>query len=158
MIASSIGADEVWIWSDVDGLMTADPRMVPEREVLSEVSYAEAGEMAVFGRKALHPRTLEPVAEKDIPSDSRTRSSPTFRDGREERPEGVHQELVKSVALVKDVAMITLTGASMVGTAGSAARIFDVMPERDQRPDDLAERLRVEHQHGGRPVVACSTR
>ncbi len=67
IIAASIDADEVWIWSDVDGLMTVDPRLEPKARVLREVSYEEAGEMAVFGAKALHPRTLEPVAEKGIP-------------------------------------------------------------------------------------------
>ena len=79
LIAAAIDADEVWIWSDVDGLMTADPRLVPDARVLREVSYEEAGEMAVFGAKALHPRTLEPVAEKGSPSGSGTRSGQRTR-------------------------------------------------------------------------------
>jgi len=128
VIASSIGADEVWIWSDVDGLMTADPRTVPEARVLSEVSYAEAGEMAIFGAKALHPRTLEPVAEKGIP----VRFKNTFKPDQpgtvvRQDPTAYPRNIVKSVALVRDVAIITLTGASMVGRPGSAARIFDVV-------------------------------
>ena len=79
IIASAIDADEVWIWSDVDGLMTADPRMVPNARVLREISYEEAGEMAVFGAKALHPRTLEPVAEKGIPVRFRNTFKPQTR-------------------------------------------------------------------------------
>jgi aspartate kinase len=128
VIASSIGADEVWIWSDVDGLMTADPKTVPDARVLSEVSYAEAGEMAVFGAKALHPRTLEPVAEKGIPVRFRNTFKPDHPGTVVRRdPKAYAKNIVKSVALVKGVAIITLTGASMVGRPGSAARIFDVV-------------------------------
>ena len=128
VIASSIGADEVWIWSDVDGLMTADPKTVPEAMVLSEVSYAEAGEMAVFGAKALHPRTLEPVAEKEIPVRFKNTFKPDFPGTVvKSDPKAYTRNIVKSVALVKNVAIITLTGASMVGRPGSAARIFDVV-------------------------------
>lgn len=128
VIGASIGADEVWIWSDVDGLMTADPRTVKDAQVLSEVSYAEAGEMAVFGAKALHPRTLEPVAVKGIP----VRFKNTFRSDHpgtvvRKDPSAYESKVVKSVALVKDVAIITLSGASMVGRPGSAARIFDTV-------------------------------
>jgi aspartate kinase len=128
VIASSIGADEVWIWSDVDGLMTADPKAVPDARVLSEVSYAEAGEMAVFGAKALHPRTLEPVAEKGIPVRFKNTFKPDHPGTVVKRdPRTSARNIVKSVALVKGVAIITLTGGSMVGRPGSAARIFDVV-------------------------------
>ncbi len=128
VIASSIGADEVWIWTDVDGLMTADPKTVPEARVLTEVSYAEAGEMAVFGAKALHPRTLEPVAEKGIPVRFRNTFKPDHPGTVVKRdPRAYAKNIVKSVALVKGVAIITLTGASMVGRPGSAARIFEVV-------------------------------
>jgi aspartate kinase len=128
IIAAAIDADEVWIWSDVDGLMTADPGIVKEARVLPEVSYAVAGEMAVFGAKALHPRTLEPVSEKRIP----VRFKNTFRPDQpgtivKEDPRRYPGEVVRSVGLVKDVATITLTGASMVGKPGSAARIFDAV-------------------------------
>ncbi len=128
LIASALIADEVWIWSDVDGLMTADPRIVKDSRLLKQVSYAEAGEMAVFGAKALHPRTLEPVAELGIPV--------RFRNTFNPRNEGTvvtaksnvdSRRVVKSVALIGDVAIIAVSGASMVGKPGSAARIFDVV-------------------------------
>ena len=127
-IASAVDADEVWIWSDVDGLMTADPRLVPNARVLREISYEEAGEMAVFGAKALHPRTLEPVAEKGIPVRFRNTFHPED-DGTvvKRDPKLYAKNLVKAVALVKEVAIIIVAGASMVGKPGSAARIFDVM-------------------------------
>ena len=128
IIATAIDADEVWIWSDVDGLMTADPRMVPNARVLREVSYEEAGEMAVFGAKALHPRTLEPVAEKGIPVRFRNTFKPSDEGTVVKRnPKLYSKNVVKAVALIKEVAVITVAGASMVGKPGSAARIFEVM-------------------------------
>ena len=128
IIASAIDADEVWIWSDVDGLMTADPRIVPDAEVLREVSYEEAGEMAVFGAKALHPRTLEPVAEKGIPVRFRNTFKPKDPGTVVKRnPKLYSKSVIKAVALVREVAVITVAGASMVGKPGSAAKIFDVM-------------------------------
>ncbi|HKX81858.1 MAG TPA: aspartate kinase, partial [Nitrososphaera sp.] len=67
IIGASIGADEVWLWSDVDGLMTADPKIVKDAQVLKEVSFSEAMELALFGAKYMHPRALEPVMETKIP-------------------------------------------------------------------------------------------
>jgi aspartate kinase len=128
IIATSIDADEVWIWSDVDGLMTADPRIVPNARVLREISYEEAGEMAVFGAKALHPRTLEPVAEKGIPVRFRNTFKPSDQGTVvKSNPKLYSKHLVKAVALVKEISVITVAGASMVGKPGSAAKIFDVM-------------------------------
>jgi len=128
VIAAAIDADEVWIWSDVDGLMTADPRIVPRAKVLREISYSEAGEMAVFGAKALHPRTLEPVAEKGIPVRFRNTFNPKDTGTVVKKDPTLYSgKIVKAVALVKDVAIITVAGASMVGKPGSAARIFDVV-------------------------------
>src|ERR687886_1346399 len=67
IIAASVNADEVWLWSDVDGLMTADPKIVKDAQGLGEVSFSEAMEMALFGAKYMHPRALEPVIETKIP-------------------------------------------------------------------------------------------
>ena len=67
ILAAALDAEELWIWSDVDGIMTADPRLVQDAAVLSEVTYAEAAELAYNGAKVLHPRTLAPLVEKGIP-------------------------------------------------------------------------------------------
>jgi aspartate kinase len=67
ILASALDADELWIWTDVDGIMTADPRLVKDARVLDEVTYAEAAELAYNGAKVLHPRTLAPLVEKQIP-------------------------------------------------------------------------------------------
>jgi aspartokinase/homoserine dehydrogenase 1 len=67
ILAAALDAAELWIWTDVDGIMTADPRLVPEARVLSEVTYSEAAELAYNGAKVLHPRTLAPLADRQIP-------------------------------------------------------------------------------------------
>ena len=67
ILAAALDASELWIWTDVDGIMTADPRLVPEARVLSEVTYSEAAELAYNGAKVLHPRTLAPLADREIP-------------------------------------------------------------------------------------------
>jgi bifunctional aspartokinase / homoserine dehydrogenase 1 len=67
ILAAALDATEVWIWTDVDGIMTADPRLVPDAKVLDEVTYAEAAELAYNGAKVLHPRTLAPLMDKNIP-------------------------------------------------------------------------------------------
>src|SRR3954453_2231712 len=67
ILAAALDASELWIWTDVDGIMTADPRLVPEARVLSDVTYNEAAELAYNGAKVLHPRTLAPLADKKIP-------------------------------------------------------------------------------------------
>jgi aspartate kinase len=76
IIAAALDASELWIWTDVDGIMSADPRLVPDAEVLEEVTYAEAAELAYNGAKVLHPRTLAPLAEKKIPVWSKNSFAP----------------------------------------------------------------------------------
>ena len=67
ILAAALDASELWIWTDVDGIMSADPRLVENVTVLDEVTYAEAAELAYNGAKILHPRTLAPLVEKQIP-------------------------------------------------------------------------------------------
>ena len=67
ILSAALDASELWIWTDVDGIMSADPRLVANAAVLDEVTYAEAAELAYNGAKVLHPRTLAPLIEKKIP-------------------------------------------------------------------------------------------
>jgi len=76
IIAAALDAQELWIWTDVDGIMSADPRLVPTAKVLDEVTYAEAAELAYNGAKVLHPRTLAPLAERLIPVWSKNSFAP----------------------------------------------------------------------------------
>jgi aspartate kinase len=128
ILSVALAADEVWIWTDVDGIMTADPKFVPSAKMLPELSYGEAAEMAIFGAKAMHPSALEPVIEARIPVRIRNVFNPEnlgtlIADGQETKS----TEVVKAVALIKDVAMINIKGAAMVGAPGSYSKVFDVL-------------------------------
>ena len=76
ILAAALDAAELWIWTDVDGIMSADPRLVPDAQVLDEITYAEAAELAYNGAKVLHPRTLAPLVEKRIPVWSKNSFAP----------------------------------------------------------------------------------
>ena len=76
ILAAALGAAELWIWTDVDGIMTADPRLVPDAKILDEITYSEAAELAYAGAKVLHPRTLAPLVERRIPVWSKNSFSP----------------------------------------------------------------------------------
>lgn len=76
IVSAALDASELWIWTDVDGIMSGDPRLVPDAEVLAEVTYAEAAELAYAGAKVLHPKTLAPLAEKKIPVWSKNSFAP----------------------------------------------------------------------------------
>jgi aspartate kinase len=128
ILAAALEVDEVWIWTDVDGLMTADPKIVPEARMLPELSYQEAAEMAIFGAKAMHPRALEPIIMERIPARIRN----VFNPGNQgtlisDNQEPHKKEAVKAVAMIKDVAMINVSGAGMVGAPGSYVKVLDVL-------------------------------
>ena len=128
IVAASVNADEVWLWSDVDGLMTADPKIVKGAQVLKEVSFAEAMEMALFGAKYMHPRALEPVMDTKIPIRIRNTFN-TKHPGTviTQNPSRDSQKIVKSVSAIRHTALIDVSGGGMVGAPGTAAKIFDTL-------------------------------
>jgi aspartate kinase len=128
ILGVALHVDEVWIWTDVDGIMTTDPKIVPSARMLPQLSYQEAAEMAIFGAKAMHPRALAPVIKENIPVRIRNTAHPE-NEGTLITKEPVANEAnpVKAVAMIKDVAMININGAAMVGAPGSYARVFDVL-------------------------------
>ncbi|MDE1728952.1 MAG: aspartate kinase [Thaumarchaeota archaeon] len=128
IIASSIKADEVWLMSDVDGLMTTDPKIVKDAKLIKEVSYIEAMEMALFGAKYIHPRALEPLVAKKIPLRIRN----TFNIDNlgtlvTATPQADTQKTVKCVSTIRHTGLIDVRGGSMVGAPGTAATIFSIL-------------------------------
>ncbi len=128
LIGVALSANEIWIWTDVDGIMTADPKIVSSAKVLPELSYGEAAELAIFGAKAMHPRALEPVIEVGIPVRIRNVFAPE-KPGTliAEGQKAESKDVVKAVALINDVAMVNIKGAAMVGAPGSYSKVFDVL-------------------------------
>lgn len=125
IIGSCMRAGEIWLMGRVDGLVTADPRIVGDAKTLRHVSYMEAVEMALFGAKQIHPRTFEPVLSKKIPM--RIRSSSNIADEGTlvtASPPPAVKNTVKCVSRIQNSGLIDIQGGSMVGTPGTAARIF----------------------------------
>ncbi|NWG09810.1 MAG: aspartate kinase [Nitrososphaerales archaeon] len=128
IIGASLGVDEVWIWTDVDGMMTTDPKIVPSAKTIPELSFQEAIEMAVFGAKGLHPRALEPAMEEGIPVRIRNTFNPTNLGTLIVNKQKIKAgEVVKAVSLIKSVSLINVSGAGMVGAPGTAAKVFEVL-------------------------------
>ena len=129
IIGAVLPADDVWIWTDVDGIMTTDPRIVKDAKTLSEITYSEVAELAYYGAKVLHPKTIRPVVDAGIglricntfnPSHPGTRlianipSDLQPRDG----------QIVKAVTAIRNQRLVTIEGRGMLGVPGVAARAF----------------------------------
>jgi aspartate kinase len=124
ILGAVLDAGQIIIWTDVDGVLSADPRLVPEARLLREISYAEAAELAFFGAKVLHPKTLRPVAEAGIPVWIRNSFAPE-KPGTKITPTGRPAESgVKAITSISNVSLITLGGAGIVGVVGVAAKTF----------------------------------
>ncbi|HXZ14080.1 MAG TPA: aspartate kinase [Candidatus Sulfotelmatobacter sp.] len=124
ILGAALAADEVTIWTDVDGVLTADPRLVPEARTIPEISYREAAELAYFGAKVLHPKTLRAVMQAGIPVWIRNSFAPE-RAGTKITPQG--QSIgggVKALTAISDVALITVGGPGIVGVPDVVGRTF----------------------------------
>jgi bifunctional aspartokinase / homoserine dehydrogenase 1 len=111
ILAAALDASELWIWTDVDGIMSADPRLVPSAAVLDEITYGEAAELAYNGAKVLHPRTLAPLIEKRIPVWSKNSFDPS-KPGTRIVPEIARPNGARAVTSMAKVALISLEPAS----------------------------------------------
>ena len=128
ILGVALDCNEVWIWTDVDGIMTSDPKIIAEAKTIAGLSYGEAAEMAIFGAKAMHPRALEPAIKKQIPVRILNVFNPKNTGTLiSEGPEVESKEVVKAIALIRDVSMINIKGAGMVGAPGSYANIFNIL-------------------------------
>ena len=124
ILGAALDADEVIIWTDVDGLMTADPRLVPGATTITEISYREAAELAHFGAKVLHPKTLRAVTQCGIPLWIRNTFFPE-RPGTRVTPTGAPTDTgVKGLTAISDVALITVGGPGIVGVPDVLGRTF----------------------------------
>jgi len=128
LLAAALGADEIWIWTDVDGLMTADPRIVKNAILLPHISFGEALELSYFGAKMMHPRALQPAGQKKIPvrikNSSRPAQNGTLVSASESSNGG---KVVKAVSIIRDVGIVTVSGSGMMGAPGVAAKVFQTL-------------------------------
>ena len=123
-LGAALDADEILIWTDVDGVLTADPRLVPNARLLREISYNEAAELAYFGAKVLHPKTLRPVAEAEIPVWIRNSFAPERAGTKITKSGHPTSDGVRGITAIGNVSLITVGGRGMVGVVGVAAKTF----------------------------------
>ncbi len=123
-----LGAREIVIWTDVSGVLSADPGQVPDAKVIGALSYSEAMELAYFGAKVIHPQTMAPAVEQDIPIRIKNTFAPDD-PGTTIVAEPGQGELVKGITSIRDVALVNLEGAGMIGVPGTAHRLFGALHE-----------------------------
>ena len=130
MIGAVLPADEVWIWTDVDGIMTADPRIVSSARTLPEITYSEIAELAYFGAKVVHPKTIRPVIEAGIGlriCNTFNSANPGTRlianSPKDSKPRNGDQ-VIKAVTAIQKQRLVTVEGRGMLGVPGVAARTF----------------------------------
>lgn len=123
-------AAEIHIWTDVDGVLSADPRRVPEAIVLDHVTYEEAFELAYFGAKVIHPQTMAPATAKGIPVFIRNTFNPDHPGTRIDA-DGGQEPPIKGITSIGGMALVTIEGAGMIGVHGTAERVFAAL--RDAR-------------------------
>ncbi len=129
IIGAVLPADDVWIWTDVDGVMTTDPRIVKEARTLPEITYSEIAELAYYGAKVLHPKTIRPVVDAGIGLRICNTFNPTHPGTRlianvpaDFKPR--NGQVVKAVTAIRNQRLVTIEGRGMLGVPGVAARAF----------------------------------
>ena len=130
IFAALLDAREIVIWTDVDGILSADPRQVPDARIIDTMSYNEAMELAYFGAKVIHPQTMAPAVEKDIPIRIRNTFAPEKAGTLiVAAPQSAH--VVKGITSIADVALVNLEGAGMIGVPGTAHRLFGALHDAE---------------------------
>src|SRR2546422_10555043 len=124
LLARVLGAREVSLWKDVPGLLTADPRTVPDARVVPQVHVREAAELAYYGAKVLHPRALVPVLRRSVAVRIRPFTEPASLGTEISRRRTLNAYPVKAVSAIPKQALLTVTGSGMLGVPGIAARAF----------------------------------
>mgnify|MGYP001243220807 FL=1 len=131
ILGQALDADEVWIWTDVDGVMSADPRLVPNAVSIPTLSFREVSELAYYGAKVIHAKTMRPCVENGIPLRIKNTFNPTH-PGTVIEEDVTHQNgALKAVTAIKGVSMITIEGKGMIGVPGIAARAFGAVARLD---------------------------
>ena len=139
IVGRAIGADEIQIWTDVSGILSADPRVVPDAFTLRYVTFAEAAELAYFGAKVLHPKTIEPAVQAKIPVRILNTFAPddpgtlVVAESDEE-----NERVVEGLAVKKGNVLVNITSSRMLDAAGYLARVFEVLRRHDVSVDVIS--------------------
>jgi len=127
IIAAAVDASELEIWTDVNGMFTANPKIVKQAQSISNISYQEAMELSHFGAKVLYPPTIQPVLRKNIPIWIKNTFEPKSEGTYISSQDTVQTNPVKGISHIDNITLITLEGSGMIGVAGSSKRLFEVL-------------------------------
>ena len=131
IVGKALGADEVWAWKDVDGVMSADPRVVKDAQNIGVLSYGEVMELAYFGAKVLHPLAVTPLQESGIPLRVKSAADPDFVGTLvRAQPDEQAGRAVKAVTAIKNVSLINVTGAGVLGVPEVVAGVFGALARK----------------------------
>ncbi|MDG6881209.1 Aspartokinase I/homoserine dehydrogenase I [Phocoenobacter uteri] len=128
-LAACLKAERCEIWTDVDGVYTCDPRLVPDAICLETMSYQEAMELAYFGAKVIHPRTISPLVTQNIPCVIKNTANPEAKGTSIGNHPSNDNVMVKGISNLDNVAMFNVSGSGMQGMVGMAARVFSTMSD-----------------------------
>lgn len=131
VIGSALNAKEIQIWTDVDGFMTADPRMVKRAFSLSEISYTEAKELSYFGAKVIYPPTMIPAFAKKIPISIRNTFNPDFPGTIIHDEARKSNNPVRGISSINEVSLINIQGSGLVGNSGFSGRLFALLSRKE---------------------------
>ncbi|MFT6855096.1 MAG: aspartokinase/homoserine dehydrogenase 1 [Cyclobacteriaceae bacterium] len=129
ILASLLNADSLEVWTDVDGLMTADPRMVKRANFIDHVSYEEALELSHFGAKVIYPPSIQPALKKGIPITIKNTFNPQHQGTLITKEWDEDKQLIRGITSIKDIALVTLSGSSMVGIPKFSSRLFRALSD-----------------------------
>lgn len=130
IIGGALGAAAIWIWTDVTGVMSADPRLVPSAQTLPRLSYAEAAELSYYGAKVIHPRTIIPAVQRRIPIWIKNTFAPA-EEGTLIHSSDAAPQVAKAITSIRPTGMITVTGAGLIGGPTIVARVFAAVARRN---------------------------
>ncbi|MHC9542361.1 MAG: aspartate kinase [Vulcanimicrobiota bacterium] len=137
VLGNALDAEEVQVWKDVDGLLTTDPKVIPEARIVEEISFEEASELAYFGAKILHPQSILPAMEKNIPVRVKNSYRP-LSPGTVIRKDAPSLSPVKVITFQRHVTLIDIVSTRMLGLHGFLARVFQVFARHAVSVDMIA--------------------
>jgi len=138
IVGAAMNAEEIQIWTDVDGMMTADPRIVPDAYKVKEISFSEAAELAYFGAKVLHPLTVLPAVDKGIPVYILNSRKPGGTGTRVTKDAGPCTNLIKSIASKRGITVVTVSSSRMLMAHGFLRALFEVFDRHRTAVDMVA--------------------
>jgi aspartokinase/homoserine dehydrogenase 1 len=131
IFGAALQVEEIEIWTDVDGVLTADPRKVPNAFSIPEMSYEEAMELSHFGAKVIYPPTMQPALDNKIPIRIKNALNPSSKGTVISHKAGAHKYLITGISSIDDIALLTIRGSGMIGVAGIAERIFGALARKN---------------------------